>query len=78
MEQTEYTEIVTERRLDALWIGLNRPEVRNAFREQTLDEIARAQGKTPNALYMMMHRIRKQLVSCVNKTVREQGLDISI
>ena len=38
----EYTEIVYERRLDAAWIGINRPEVRNAFREQTLDEIADA------------------------------------
>ncbi|MFT7476649.1 MAG: enoyl-CoA hydratase/carnithine racemase [Verrucomicrobiales bacterium] len=42
----EYTEIVYERRLDAAWIGLNRPEVRNAFREQTLDEIAHALNST--------------------------------
>lgn len=42
----EYTEIVFERRLDAAWIGLNRPEVRNAFREQTLDEIAHALNST--------------------------------
>jgi enoyl-CoA hydratase/carnithine racemase len=42
----EYTEIVYERRLDAAWIGINRPEVRNAFREQTLDEIADALNST--------------------------------
>ena len=42
----EYTEIVCDRRLDAAWIGLNRPEVRNAFREQTLDEIAHALNST--------------------------------
>lgn len=42
----EYTEIVYERRLDAVWIGINRPEVRNAFREQTLDEIAHALNST--------------------------------
>jgi enoyl-CoA hydratase/carnithine racemase len=42
----EYTEIVYERRLDAAWIGINRPEVRNAFREQTLDEIAHALNST--------------------------------
>ncbi len=42
----EYSEIVFERRLDAAWIGLNRPEVRNAFREQTLDEIAHALNST--------------------------------
>ena len=42
----EYTEIVYGRRLDAAWIGINRPEVRNAFREQTLDEIAHALNST--------------------------------
>ena len=42
----EYREIVYERRLDAAWIGINRPEVRNAFREQTLDEIAHALSST--------------------------------
>ena len=41
-----YTEIVYERRNDAAWIGINRPEVRNAFREQTLDEIAHALNST--------------------------------
>jgi enoyl-CoA hydratase/carnithine racemase len=41
-----YTEIVYERRNDAAWIGINRPEVRNAFREQTLDEIAHALNLT--------------------------------
>ena len=33
----DYAEIVYEKRGDAAWIGINRPEVRNAFREQTLD-----------------------------------------
>jgi enoyl-CoA hydratase/carnithine racemase len=42
----EYSEIVVERRNDASWIGINRPEVRNAFREQTLDEIAHALNAT--------------------------------
>jgi enoyl-CoA hydratase/carnithine racemase len=42
----QYSEIVYERRLDAAWIGINRPEVRNAFREQTLDEIAHALNGT--------------------------------
>lgn len=41
-----YTEIVFDRRNDAAWIGINRPEVRNAFREQTLDEIAHALDST--------------------------------
>jgi len=36
----EYNEIKYEVRNDAAWIGINRPEVRNAFREQTLDELA--------------------------------------
>lgn len=42
----EYTDIVVERRNDALWVGINRPEVRNAFREQTLDQIAHALNST--------------------------------
>ncbi len=41
-----YSEIVYEVRNDAAWIGINRPEVRNAFREQTLDEIADALNST--------------------------------
>ena len=46
IEDRAYTDIVVERRNDALWIGLNRPEVRNAFREQTLDSIADALNST--------------------------------
>ena len=42
----DYDEIVYERRHDAAWIGINRPEVRNAFREQTLDELADALNST--------------------------------
>ena len=42
----EYTEIVYDVRDDAAWIGINRPEVRNAFREQTLDELAHALEST--------------------------------
>ena len=42
----EYQEILFEVRDDAAWIGINRPEVRNAFREQTLDEIAHALEST--------------------------------
>lgn len=41
-----YQEIVYEVRDDAAWIGINRPEVRNAFREQTLDELAHALQST--------------------------------
>ncbi len=41
-----YSEILYEVRNDAAWIGINRPEVRNAFREQTLDEIADALNST--------------------------------
>jgi enoyl-CoA hydratase/carnithine racemase len=42
----EYGEITYEVRSDAAWIGINRPEVRNAFREQTLDELAHALDST--------------------------------
>lgn len=37
-----YQEIVVDIHDRAAWIGINRPEVRNAFREQTLDELAHA------------------------------------
>ena len=40
--RTNYREILVEVRNQAAWIGINRPEVRNAFREQTLDELAEA------------------------------------
>ena len=42
----DYDEIEFEIRNDAAWIGINRPEVRNAFREQTLDELAHALEST--------------------------------
>ncbi len=42
----EYSDIVYEVRNDAAWIGINRPEVRNAFREQTLDQLAHALEST--------------------------------
>ncbi len=41
-----YDEILYDVRNSAAWIGINRPEVRNAFREQTLDEIADALDAT--------------------------------
>jgi len=41
-----YREILLEVRDQAAWIGINRPEVRNAFREQTLDELAHALNST--------------------------------
>lgn len=44
--KTDYKEIVVEVRDQAAWIGINRPEVRNAFREQTLDELAEAINAT--------------------------------
>ena len=44
--KTDFAEIVYEVRNQAAWIGINRPEVRNAFREQTLDEIAAALEQT--------------------------------
>ena len=44
--RTDYEDIVVEVRSQAAWIGINRPEVRNAFREQTLDELAEALNET--------------------------------
>ena len=39
---SEYREILFEIRDHVAWITINRPEVRNAFREQTLDELIHA------------------------------------
>jgi dihydroxynaphthoic acid synthetase len=46
--QTAYKEILFEVKDDAAWVTINRPEVRNAFREQTLDEMIHALSSTRN------------------------------
>ena len=40
--RTDFKEILFEIKENAAWITINRPEVRNAFREQTLDEMREA------------------------------------
>jgi enoyl-CoA hydratase/carnithine racemase len=55
-----YSEILYEVRNNAAWIGINRPEVRNAFREQTLDEIAEALNSTredPTIVAAVIHGV---------------------
>ncbi len=44
----EYKEILFEIKNKVAWISINRPEVRNAFREQTLDEMRDAVLSTRN------------------------------
>ena len=44
----DYKEILFEVRDNIAWITINRPEVRNAFREQTLDELIHAFKSTSN------------------------------
>ena len=44
----EYKEVLFEIRTKGAWISINRPEVRNAFREQTLDELTDAVLSTRN------------------------------
>tara|TARA_R110002096_G_scaffold4493_17_gene20934 strand:+ start:7221 stop:7784 length:564 start_codon:yes stop_codon:yes gene_type:complete len=43
--------------------------VQRYSRERTLDEIAREQNRSANSLYLMMHRIRKKLIECVNRAL---------
>ncbi|MBT7954076.1 MAG: 1,4-dihydroxy-6-naphthoate synthase [Rhodospirillaceae bacterium] len=43
---TDYNEILFEVTDDVAWITINRPQVRNAFREQTLDELIEAVKST--------------------------------
>lgn len=44
--RTDYNEILFEVIDDVAWITINRPQVRNAFREQTLDELIEAVKST--------------------------------
>ena len=46
--KNDYNEILVEVKESAAWITINRPEVRNAFREQTLDELREAVLDTRN------------------------------
>ncbi|MFT5468918.1 MAG: RNA polymerase sigma-70 factor (ECF subfamily) [Verrucomicrobiales bacterium] len=39
-------------------------------RERALKDIAKEQGKSANAIYLVMHRIRKQLLDCVSRCLR--------
>jgi RNA polymerase sigma-70 factor, ECF subfamily len=41
---------------------------------RALVDIAARQGRSANALYLMMHRIRQRLVECVERTLRKEGL----
>ena len=46
IEATDYQEILFEVKDDVARITINRPEVMNAFREQTLDELIHAVRST--------------------------------
>lgn len=41
--------------------------------QMTLQQVAEQQGKSPNALYLSIHRIRQKLLECVNRTLRLEG-----
>jgi RNA polymerase sigma-70 factor, ECF subfamily len=41
--------------------------------DQTLAELATATGRTPNALYKSMQRIRRTLLDCVNNGLKSEG-----
>lgn len=42
-------------------------------REVTVHQLAEQQGKSANALYLALHRIRQTLSDCVNRTLRIDG-----
>jgi len=46
--ETKFKEVLYEVKDGVAWITINRPEVRNAFREQTLDELTEAFSLTKN------------------------------
>ena len=41
--------------------------------EQTLTELASETGRTPNALYKSLQRIRRALLECVDKGLKSDG-----
>jgi len=41
--------------------------------QQTIRTIAEESGQTPNALYMLLRRIRRTLFECVNQTLRAEA-----
>jgi len=64
----EYREILYEIRDQVAWVTINRPEVRNAFREQTLDELIHAlrdEGRTVILVEHVMDAIRSLCDRCV-------------
>jgi len=42
-------------------------------REISVQELAQQQGKSANALYLSLHRLRQMLSDCVNRTLRMEG-----
>jgi len=42
-------------------------------REISLQQLAQQQGKSANALYLTLHRIRLRLLECVNRTLQLEG-----
>ncbi|NNE90378.1 MAG: sigma-70 family RNA polymerase sigma factor [Verrucomicrobiales bacterium] len=40
-------------------------------KERSLKDIAASQNRTPNALYLVMHRLRQKLFECVSRRLRE-------
>src|SRR5208337_4077363 len=48
IKRAAYKEILYEVKNGVAWVAINRPEVRNAFREQTLDELIDALKSTRN------------------------------
>lgn len=47
--------------------------VRRYTGEQAVAQIAREFGKSPNAISMLLHRIRQQLIECVDRTLSSEG-----
>jgi hypothetical protein len=41
--------------------------------DQTLAELAAESGRTPNALYKSMQRIRRSLLDCVENGLKSEG-----
>ena len=78
-ERVELEDVLDERRaaLDGCLAKIDEPSrqllMERYSDEQSITEVAARVGKSRNALYLVLHRLRKSLVDCVNRRLRVEG-----
>ena len=78
-ERAECEDVLDERRaaLDGCLSKLDDPSRQLLLdrygKEISITEVAEKQGKSRNALYIVLHRLRKALIDCVNRKLKVEG-----